>query len=320
MTRPTIEALRAAAARIAPLVHRTPVLRCRSLDRELGAEVFAKCENFQRVGAFKARGAVNAVAMLSGEEARRGVITHSSGNHGAALAYAASARGMQCTVVTPETAPQVKLQAIRAYGADVVTCPQPMRQQVTDGLMAETGATFIHPFENPHVIAGAGTAALELMEEHPDLEFVVVPVGGGGLVAGTTIAVAAMAPRCKVIGAEPAAVDDAFRSLATGIRQPAVVPARSVADGLLTGLGQLNFDILVDHQIEIVTMAEEEIVDATLFVMQRLKIVIEPSSGTVIAALRRMGDRIAGRKVGVIFSGGNTDFSFVSRESEPLGR
>jgi threonine dehydratase len=313
VTEPSIDDIRAAADRIAPMVHRTPVLRSRSLDADLGCAVFAKCENFQRVGAFKARGATNAVAQLTNDEAARGVLTHSSGNHGAALAYAASARGIRCTVVAPESAPQVKVDAMRAYGAEVVLCPQPKRQEVADRIQRETGATFVHPFENPHVIAGAGTAALELLDEQPDLDFVVVPVGGGGLLAGTAIATAAVAPRAQVIGAEPEAVDDAARSLSTGIRQPAVVPAVSVADGLLTGIGVTAFAVARRCGVAIVTATEAEIVDATRFVLQRMKIVVEPSSGTAIAALRRIRDRIAGKRVGVILSGGNTDFRWLVR-------
>jgi threonine dehydratase len=216
----TLADIRAAAERIRGRVHRTPVLTSATLDRELAASVFAKCENLQKVGAFKARGACNAVFALDAAAAARGVITHSSGNHGAALAWAAGLRGIPCTVVMPDTAPDVKIAAVRSYGAEVQLCKAAERDAVCADLQRQRGATMVHPFEHPMVIAGQGTAALELLEDVPDLDVVITPVGGGGLCAGAAVVVRALRPSAAMLGAEPLAVDDAARSLATGVRQP----------------------------------------------------------------------------------------------------
>jgi threonine dehydratase len=317
MQRPTLDDIRAAAGRIAPHIHRTPVARSATFDRELGATIFFKCENLQKVGAFKARGAVNAVLLLGDEAAGRGVITHSSGNHGAALAYAASIRGIPCTVVMPEGAPGIKVNAVRGYGADVRFCREGEREQACDSLIEERGQTFIHPSAAPNVIAGQGTAALELLEEAGELDLVIAPVGGAGLLSGTTLAVKGMLPEAEVRGAEPAAVDDAYRSLRSGRLQPAPVDPRSCADGLLTGLSELTFEILRGNGVEIVTISENEIREATLAIMQRMKLVVEPSGATVLAALRRMAEEIHGKRVGAIFSGGNTDFSWLAQGGNP---
>lgn len=231
MEHPTIDDVREAARRIAPYIHRTPVLRSRTLERELGAELFFKCENLQKVGAFKARGALNAVLRLGEEQARRGVITHSSGNHGAALAYAASMRGVPCTVVIPEGAPAIKVEAVRGYGAEIVLCPRSARETTCARLIEQTGRTLIHPFEHPDVVAGQGSAALELLEEQPQLDLIVAPVGGGGLLAGSTIAACGSTSAARLWGAEPEAADDAYRSLQSGVRQPGVrIRGRSATD------------------------------------------------------------------------------------------
>jgi threonine dehydratase len=309
---PDLSDVRAASARIAPHVNRTPLFTSRTLDLELNAEIVFKSENLQKVGAFKARGAVNAVLCLDDEAAARGVATHSSGNHAAALAYAASIRRLPCTVVMPETSNPIKVKAVVGYGAEVVFCPPGERESTCARVLEETGATFIHPFENPNVIAGQGTAALEMLEENPDLDFVVAPVGGGGLLAGTSITVKTLRPRAEVIGAEPEAVDDAYRSLASGERQPAVPHPRTLADGLLTGLGEINFEILREREARVVTVTEEAIREAALFHLQRMKLVVEPSAATGLAALRVLGEEIEGRRVGVILSGGNTDFHWLS--------
>jgi threonine dehydratase len=309
---PTFDDVRAAARRIAPHVHRTPVATARAVDRELGARVFFKCENLQKVGAFKARGAVNAVLSLPEERLASGVIAHSSGNHAAALAYAASIRGTPCTVVMPEDSAPIKVAAVRGYGAQIVFCKREERQSVAERLVRGRSATLIHPYENPQIIAGQGTAALELLEEVPELDVVVAPVGGGGLLAGTAIAVAGLRPQAEVWGAEPAAVDDAYRSLTSGVLQPGPADPRTLADGLLTGLGRLNFEILVRHRVRIVTVAEEEIVQAARFVLERMKLVIEPSSATVLAAMRREAAQVRGRRVGAVLSGGNTDFRWLA--------
>jgi threonine dehydratase len=308
---PTFDDVHAAAERIAPFVHRTPIMTSAALDREVDARVFFKCENLQKVGAFKARGAVNTVLSLSEEEAALGVITHSSGNHAAALAYAAGIRQIPCTVVMPDDAPAVKVTAVRGYGAEVVFCKQSEREAVCDREMRARGATMVHPFDDPRVVAGQGTAALELFEEVPGLDIVVAPVGGGGLLSGTTLVATKMRPGIRVIGAEPEAVDDAYRSLQTGIRQPRVHDPTTWADGLLTGLGEIGFAILTTAGGEIVTITEDALLAAALFHVQRMKLVVEPSGAAGLAAIRTVADEITGLRVGVIISGGNTDFRWL---------
>jgi threonine dehydratase len=308
---PSLADVRAAAERIAGHVHRTPVCSSSTLNRELGAHVFFKAENLQKVGAFKARGAVNAVLSLDDAVAARGVIAHSSGNHAAALAYAASIRGVACTVVMPETAPAIKVEAVRGYGAEIVFCKQPEREKVCRREAAERGATLIHPYQDPRIIAGQGTAALELLDEIPDLDVVVAPVGGGGLLSGTAITVRALRPETRVIGAEPQAVDDAYRSLTGGERQPAVPNPQTLADGLLTGLGEINFAILRQHRVEVITVDEAAIVAAARFHLERMKLVVEPSGATSLAVLRSAAAEFRGLRVGAVISGGNTDFSWL---------
>lgn len=300
-----------ARERITGIVHRTPVMTSATLDRELGGRLFVKCENLQKVGAFKARGACNAVMALADDEVRRGVVTHSSGNHAGALAWAAAQRGAPCAVVMPESAPSVKVAAVRGYGAEVVFCKPAEREQVCERVRQERGAVMVHPFENAHVIAGQGTAALELFEDVPDLDVVIAPVGGGGLLAGTAIVARAVRPRVEVYGSEPLAVDDAARSLASGIRQPRVDNPKTCADGLLTALGEPNFALLVRHGAKVQTVDEAAIVAAARFFLERMKLVVEPSGATVLAAARALGAAIAGKRVGLIVSGGNTDFAWL---------
>ncbi len=307
----TIADIRSAAARIRGHVHRTPVMTSATLDREIGAEVFAKCENLQKVGAFKARGACNAVLALDDAAAARGVVTHSSGNHAAALAYAASIRRIPCFVVMPDSAPAVKVAAVRGYGAEIRFCKQSEREVVCAAVQAETGSTLVHPFENPFVIAGQGTAALELIEQVPELDAVIAPVGGGGLCAATAVVVRSLLPRAAMLAAEPRAVDDAARSMATGVRQPRVENAKTWADGLMTGLGVPNFDLLRQHRVRVVTVEEGAIVDACRFFVERSKLVVEPSAATVLAALRSITGEMRGKRVGMILSGGNTDFAWL---------
>lgn len=309
------DAVRAAAARIRGFVHRTPVLTSATIDHELGARVFFKAENLQKCGAFKARGAANAVLALPEADARRGVITHSSGNHAAALAFAARARGIPCTVVMPETAPKVKLEAVRGYGAEVVLCAPKDRDAVCVREQAARGACLVHPFENADVIAGQGTAALELLEDVPDLDVVVVPVGGGGLCAGTAITVHGLRPSARVLGAEPIAVDDAARSMRTGVRQPRVVDPVTWADGLLTGLGEPNFAILRERAVRVVTVSESAMLAAARDFLERMKTVVEPSSATVLAAIRAVAAELRGLRVGAVLSGGNTDFRWLCQNS-----
>jgi threonine dehydratase len=282
-----------------------------TLARETGADVFFKCENLQKVGAFKARGALNAVLSLDEEAAQRGVITHSSGNHGAALAYAASIRGIPCTVVMPNHAPAVKIDAVRGYGANIEMCEHTARETTTSQIMHQTGATLVHPYNDAAVIAGQGTSALELIEDVGDLDIVIAPVGGGGLMSGTSITARALLPSARLIGAEPYAVDDAYRSLESGELQPQVVNPETVADGLLTGLGDLTFATLSWAGVEIVRVQEEDIIEAALFHLHRMKILVEPSGATGLAAIRTLGDAITGLRIGVIISGGNTDLRWL---------
>jgi threonine dehydratase len=309
---PSMEEIRAAAARIAPHIHRTPVITSATLDRELDARVFFKCENFQKVGAFKARGALNAVLTLDEAAAARGVITHSSGNHAAALAYAAGIRGVDCTVVMPENAPAIKVDAVRGYGARIVFCKREERSAVCQRLRDEQGSTMVHPFTYPPVIAGQGTAALELLDQVPDLDVVLAPVGGGGLISGTAITVGELRPQAAVLGAEPQAADDAYRSLTTGKLHPAPENPLTLADALMTGLGPINFDILRERNVRVITVDEPAIVEAGRFILERMKLVVEPAAATVLAALRERPDEMRGKRAGAILSGGNTDFAWLS--------
>ncbi len=308
MNIPTYEDVVGAERRIRPYVHRTPVLTSHLVDEAVGAQVFTKAENLQKIGAFKARGATNAILTLSVDEIARGVLTHSSGNHGQAVAYASALVGAHATIVMPDHAPDVKVEAIRSLGADIVFCPQPQRQRKVDELAARSGAVVIHPFDDPRVVAGQGTAALELVEQAPDLDVIVAPMGGGGLLSGSTLV--ASHHGISAIGAEPELVDDAFRSLRDGIRHPATGEV-SVGDGLLTGIGEIAFAILSSADSEILTVSEDEILAAMQFIVTRMKLVIEPSAATAFAALLRYRKRFSGRRVGVIASGGNVMLSLA---------
>jgi threonine dehydratase len=296
-----------AARRLEPWAHRTPVLTSRTLDARAGASVFLKCENLQRVGAFKFRGAMNALMLLLAEQKRGGVVTHSSGNHAQALALAGQLLGVPVTIVMPRTAPAVKRAATEGYGARIVLC-EPTLESRESTVAAESqrhGLTLVHPFNDWNVIAGQGTAALELLEQAGPLDVVIAPVGGGGLLAGTALAVHGRSPGTLVIGAEPANADDARRSLDAGSIQPSFDP-RTIADGLRTSLGTRTFAVIRRHVSAIVTATEAELIEATRFVWERLKILIEPSSAVVVAPLLGSGLKDKGR-VGVILSGGNVD-------------
>jgi threonine dehydratase len=305
---PTIEDVRSSADRIRPFIHRTPVLTSRALNDMFSAELFFKCENLQKVGAFKARGACNAVLMLSEAEAQNGVVTHSSGNHAQALAYAAQLRGIRCTVVMPWNAPAVKQTAVSDYGAEIIRCEPTLESRVTtmNLFIERTGAHPVPPFDDARVIAGQGTAALELCEEVPDLDMIMAPVGGGGLLSGTAIVGRALNPTAEIIGAEPAEADDAMRSLITGVRQPPPITS-TIADGLRTALGELPFEILRATGVWIVTASEDSIVEAAYRMMERLKIVIEPSASVTVGAMLENPKLVAGRRVGIIVCGGNLD-------------
>ncbi|MCU0234760.1 MAG: pyridoxal-phosphate dependent enzyme [Thermoanaerobaculales bacterium] len=305
---PTIGDVRAAAERIAPHIHRTPVATCAAIDHIAGAALHFKCEHLQKVGAFKARGATNAVFSLAEDQAAHGVCTHSSGNHAAALARAAALRGIPAHIVMPSTAPPVKRAAVAGYGAAITGCEPTLeaREATLARVQEATGAIFIHPYDDPRVIAGQGTAALELLEQAPGLEVVLVPVGGGGLASGTTIAVRAASPETEVWGAEPAGADDAFRSLRDGRRYPSVDP-RTVADGLRTALSDRTFRILSGGLAGIVTVDEPTIIRAMRLLWERAKLLVEPSAAVPLAALLAEPGRFHGRRVGIILSGGNVD-------------
>jgi threonine dehydratase len=308
LTRPGQPELTEARSRIEPYAHRTPVLTSAHFDHLTGAELFFKCENFQKVGAFKFRGACNAVFSLSPQELERGVVAHSSGNHAQALALAARLRGTRATIVMPENATAIKVAAVRDYGAEVVLCQptQESREGETARIVETTGASLIHPFNDSRIVAGQSTAAQELLEEVADLEVILAPVGGGGLLSGCALAAHHYSPATRVVGTEPAAADDAARSLAAGRILPAVPPA-TIADGLLTSLGELTFAIIRDHVERIVTVDEAAIVEAMRAVWERMKILIEPSSAVPVAALLNGGLDVRGQRVGVILSGGNVD-------------
>jgi threonine dehydratase len=303
-----VEAIQQATQRIAPWAHRTPVLTSKALDARCGGSVYLKCENFQKVGAFKFRGALNAVLQLSDAERRAGVITHSSGNHAQALALAGKLLGVPVTVVMPRTAPAVKRAATEGYGARIVLCEPTLasREATVAAEIERQGYSLVHPFNDWNVIVGQGTAAWELLDQAGPLDLVLCPVGGGGLVSGTALAVKGRSPRTEVIGAEPASADDARRSIETGSIQPSNDP-KTVADGLRTALGPRTFLVISRCVDRIVTATEAEILDAMRFVWERLKIVIEPSSAVPVATLWNGTVDLRGQRAGVILTGGNVD-------------
>jgi threonine dehydratase len=319
MSTPTLADIRAAAARIAPWVHRTPVLTCRTLDQMCEAELFFKCENFQKVGAFKIRGATNAVFSLAEHEVAPGVATHSSGNHAQALALAAHWRGVKAYVVMPDNAPGIKREAVAGYGAEIIPCRPTLaaREEGLAALLARTGASFVHPYNDHRVVAGQGTAALELLEAVPDLDAVLAPVGGGGLLSGTALATAGLAPALRIYGSEPANADDAYRSLQAGHIIPADDPV-TIADGLRTSLGDLTFPIIQEYVTAIVTVTEEDILRAMRLIWTRMKIIVEPSAAVPLAALLTRRESLVGRRFGVILSGGNVELGhWVATFAEP---
>ena len=308
LTLPDLAAIRVAHARIAPYVHRTPVFTCRSLDDATGAHLFFKCENLQKVGAFKARGACNAVFALADDVAARGVVTHSSGNHGAALAYAAQRRGIPAHVVMPSSAPKIKVANVRGFGAQVRFCAPTVaaREQACAELERTTGATLVHPYDDADVIAGQGTAALELLEHVHDLDAVIAPVGGGGLLSGTAIAATSFRPTIQAFGAEPAGAADAARSFARGVLE-AMPDPHTIADGLRAALSERTLRALRAHVAAIGTCSEEAIVTAMRMTWERMKIVIEPSAAVPLACLLEGTLPVKGKRVGVILTGGNVD-------------
>ena len=306
----TFTHIQQATERIKPYAHRTPVITNDSLNQKVGAQVYLKCENIQKVGAFKFRGACNAVYSLSDEEAKQGVCTHSSGNHAQALALAAKMRGIPAYIVMPNNAPQVKKDAVAGYGGQITFCEPTLqaRESTMESIRLDTDATVVHPYNNEQVIAGQGTATLELLEEIPDLDVIIAPVGGGGLLSGTSIAAKGLKPSVRVIAAEPEMADDAFRSMQEGRIIPSKDP-KTIADGLLTSLGTLTFPIIQQNVEQIVTVSEQGIIDSMKFIWERAKIIIEPSATTVIAVLWEKKINLTGLKIGVILSGGNVDLN-----------
>ena len=305
---PTLDDIREAAPRIKPHIHRTPILTNESLNKRVNAQVYLKCENLQKVGAFKFRGACNAVFSLSDEAAYRGVSTHSSGNHAQALALAAQLRGIPAYIVMPRNAPKVKKEAVAGYGGRITYCDPTLeaRESTLANIAQETGSTVIHPYDNERVVAGQGTAALELLEDIPDLDVIIAPVGGGGLISGTAIAATGYKPGIRVIAGEPEMADDAFRSMHAGEIIPSVDP-KTIADGLLTSLGKITFPIIQQYVEQIVTVSETAIIESMKFVWERAKIIIEPSAAVAVGVLWEKKIDISGSKVGVILSGGNVD-------------
>jgi threonine dehydratase len=309
---PSIQNIKDAHQRIKPFIHKTPVLKSTLINELLNVDFYFKCENFQKVGAFKFRGATNAVQLLSNEEASMGVTTHSSGNHAAALSLAARQRGIPAYIVMPENAPEIKKIAVKSYGAEITFCEPTLeaRERTLEMVQQKTGATFIHPYNNFNVIAGQGTAAVELLEEAPFLDIVIAPVGGGGLLSGTAIATKAIKPNAKVYAAEPLNADDAYRSFKQGVIIPSVKP-NTIADGLLTSLGTITFEAIRHNVDDIFTAKEETIVQAMRLVWERMKVIIEPSAAVPLAIVIENQDFFRNKKVGIIFSGGNVDLNHL---------
>jgi threonine dehydratase len=308
MNIPSFADMLIAHERIKPHIHRTAILTSRVINELSGAELFFKCENFQKAGAFKARGASNAVFGLNDAQTATGVATHSSGNHGTCLSYAAGRRGIPCTVVMPRTAPQAKKDAVRGYGGKVVECEPSTssREAVFAEVVAETGAEFVHPYNDPRVIAGQATCAKELVEQVDHLDAVIAPIGGGGMVSGTCLTLSNLAPKIKIYAAEPEQADDAYRSFKAGHIIADDAPD-TVADGLKVPLKDLTWHFVSKHVTDIFTASEQEIVDAMKLIWKRMKIIMEPSSAVPLATILKNRDVFAGRRVGMIITGGNVD-------------
>ncbi|MEM0946767.1 MAG: beta-hydroxyaspartate dehydratase BhcB [Pseudomonadota bacterium] len=305
---PTFQDVLDAHARIEPHIHRTPVLTSSYFNDLVGAELFFKCENFQKAGAFKVRGASNAVFGLSDAMAERGVATHSSGNHALSLSYAAGRRGIPCHVVMPRTAPEAKKAAVRGYGGQITECEPSTtsREAVFAEAQARTGAEFVHPYNDPRVIAGQGTCSREFMEQTGGVDIMVAPIGGGGMISGTCLTLSSIAPEVDIIAAEPEQADDAYRSFKAGHIIADDAP-QTIADGLKVPLKDLTWHFVSNHVTDILTASEDEIIDAMKLTWQRMKIVMEPSCAVPLATILKNRDRFAGKRVGVIITGGNVD-------------
>ena len=306
----TKEAVELAAKTIEPYIHRTPVLTSKSINELTGIDFYFKCENFQKIGAFKIRGGMNATLSLSPEQLKNGIATHSSGNHAQALAYAAKTLGIQAFIVMPKSSPQVKVDAVRGYGAEVIICEpnQAAREAALDKVVAETGAEFIHPYDDYRVITGQATCVKELIEEVPTLDAVITPVGGGGLLSGTCLGAAFFKPGLKVFGGEPEGAADAVLSIKSGKVEKAPF-INTIADGLLTTLSEQTLAIIKEHVTEILLVSEEEIIAALRLIYERMKIIVEPSCVVPFAAAMRNAHLFKGKKVGIILTGGNVDLT-----------
>lgn len=298
--------------RIKPFIHNTPVLTSGLINEIAGADLFFKCENFQRMGAFKMRGAANAIMQLTDEQKQNGVVTHSSGNFAQALSLSAQSLGVKAYIVMPNSAPKVKKEAVKGYGGILIECESTLeaRERESDHIVKEHGATFIHPSNDDHVILGQGTACKELLEFQPHLDYLVTPVGGGGLIAGTALSAYYFGNNCKTIGGEPFEVDDAYRSLQSG-KIETNTTTNTIADGLKTQLGDRNFPVIQKYVDKIIRVTEEEIISAMRLIWERLKIVCEPSSAVALAAVLKKKDKFQDKKVGIIISGGNVDLSHL---------
>jgi len=305
---PSLKDVEQARQRINPYIHVTPVLSSRSINEITGSEIFFKCENFQKVGAFKFRGATNAVFSLSDDEAAQGVATHSSGNHAAALALAATLRGIKSYIVMPETSPKIKKLAVAGYGAEITYCKPTLesREETLKKVVERTKATFIHPFNDIRVICGQGSASMELLEVVNDLDYIIAPVGGGGMICGTATVVYEKYPKIKVIAAEPENADDAYRSFKSGKLFPSVKP-NTIADGLLTSLSPLTFGIIREKVFDILTTSESQIVEAMRMIWERMKIIIEPSSAVAFAIVLGNREMFENKRLGIMLTGGNVD-------------
>ncbi len=305
---PSFKDVQGAYLKIREKVHRTPVLSSKKVNERAGGKLYFKCENFQKVGAFKFRGATHAVGELSDEQAEKGVATHSSGNHAQAVALAAKLRGIPAHIVMPENAPTVKVNAVRDYGAQITFCnpTQESRESTLEEVIEKTGASFIHPYDNAHIIMGQGSAAIELLEEKSNLDMILAPVGGGGLMSGTAIAASGLSPKTQIIGTEPEVANDAYLSFKSGKLHP-VQSTDTVADGLRTSLSELTFACIREHVDEIVTVGADEIIEAMRFIWERMKIIIEPSCAVPVAAVFNGKVDVEGKKAGIIITGGNID-------------
>ena len=304
----TLKDIVAAHDRIAPFIHRTPVLTNKSLNELSGAELYFKCENFQKAGSFKIRGATNTVELLNQDELDKGVATTSSGNHGAALSMAVSRRNGKTKVVMPHNTPKIKVKNVERNGGEVIWCEpdQTSREEVLKDLVIKTGSTVVHPYNDERIVMGQGTAGKELIEDHPDLDAIVSPVSGGGLLSGTLLSAQGINPKIKVYGAEPLEADDTFLSLQKG----EIVPNKTIntiCDGLRAQIGTITFPIIQSYVEEVITLTEEEIIESMKMIWERMKIVVEPSCAITLAAVLKSRDRFAGKKVGLIISGGNVD-------------